>query len=84
MSQTLGASKGKGVLLLIHLFSLLTPLSLAAPQCPPAGRVVHVVFVRQLQCHLQGVAKVPAGSTSGESRLFSGASLAARLVLEGL
>lgn len=86
MPEAVGAGEGKvGERELIHpkMILILSTLPLAA-QCPSAGRVVHVVFVRQLQRHLQSVAQVSAGAASGESRLFSGASLAARLVPEGL
>lgn len=60
---------------------LLSPL---AAQCPPVGGVVHVVFVCQLQCNLQSIAQVFAGVASGEPGVFSGASMAACLVLKRL
>lgn len=57
---------------------------LSAAQRPPAGRVVHVLSVRKFQRNLQSIAQVLEGIAPGESRLFSGASLAAGLVPEGL
>lgn len=56
----------------------------SAPQRPSTRRVVHVLPVRQLQCHLQSVAQVPKGTAPGESRLSGGAPVASCVVLEGL
>lgn len=56
----------------------------SAPQRPSTRRVVHVLPVRQLQCHLQSVAQVPKGTAPGESRLSGRAPVASCVVLEGL
>lgn len=42
-----------------------------ASQCSPISRMVHVIFVRQLQQHLSSRSKVPKTTPSGKSRIFA-------------
>lgn len=58
--------------------------STTAAQRPSVGRMVHVVFVRQLQHHLQGFTQEPEGSASRQPGVFARASLATGVVSERL
>lgn len=45
--------------------------------------MVHVIFVRELQRHMQDVTEMPEGIASRESRIFARASMATGVVSEG-